>query len=61
MCGGGMVVTAGHVKQGDLSGIRAVLVRIVRRRAGRTGVRAPIVVLKRGNARGAKGCREADA
>ncbi len=61
VCGGGMVVTAEHVKQGDLSGIRAVFMRGMRRRAGRAGVRAPIVVLTRGNARRAKGCRKADA
>jgi hypothetical protein len=56
-----MVATAMLVKQGDLSDIQAVFTRIERRRAGRTGVRAPIGARKRGNARGAKGCREADA
>lgn len=56
-----MVATARLVKQGDLSGTQAVFMRDVRRRAGRAGVRAPIVARKRDNARGAKGCREADA
>ena len=35
------------------------LIRI--RRAGRAGVRAPIVATKPGNAGGAKGCRKMDA
>jgi len=39
-----------HVKQGDLCGEEC-----------RIGVRALIVALKRGNARGAKGCRKVDA
>ncbi len=50
MVGDGMVWKAVHVKQGDLCGEEC-----------RTGVRAPIVALKRGNARGAKGCRKVDA
>jgi hypothetical protein len=47
---GGMVVTAECVKQGDLS----------RGETG-AGVRVPIVALKRGNSRGAKGGREVDS
>jgi len=45
-----MVRKAVHVKQGDLCGEEC-----------RTGVRAPIVASKRGNARRAKGCRKVDA
>ena len=48
--GDGMVATAVHVKQGDLCGTET-----------RTGVRAPIVAVTRGNARRAKGCRKVDA
>ena len=47
---GGMVVTAGCVKQGDLSGGES-----------RTGVRALIVAMKPGNSGGAKGGREVDS
>ena len=50
MVGGGMVTKDGHVKQGDLYGQEC-----------RAGVRAPVVALKRGNARRAKGCRKVDA
>ena len=50
MVGDGMVRKAVHVKQGDLCGEEC-----------RTGVRAPIVALKRGNARRARGCRKVDA
>jgi len=49
--GDGMQGRSRQVNQGDLSGKRAV-------NTGRTGVRAPIVAVKRGNARGAKGRRE---
>jgi len=50
-----------RVKQGDLSGTRLVFIAFEWvRRASRAGVRAPIVVKKRGNARGAKGCRKVD-
>ena len=49
MVGGGMVRKAVHVKQGDLWGEEC-----------RTGVRAPIGALKRGNAREAKECRKVD-
>ena len=48
-----------YVKEGDLPGTgsaRAVQAAIV----CRGGVRAPIVAEKRGNARGAKGCRKVD-
>jgi hypothetical protein len=45
-----MVRKAVPVKQGDLGGEES-----------RPGVRAPIVARKRGNARGAKGCRKVDA
>ncbi len=48
--GDGMVPKAVHVKQGDLCDGES-----------RTGVRAPIVALTRGNARRAKGCRKVDA
>jgi len=48
--GDGMVRKAVHVKQGDLCGEES-----------RTGVRAPIAALTRGNARRAKGCRKVDA
>ena len=47
--------------QGDLGAAKAgvhVPVRI--RRAGRPGVRAPIVARKPGNAGGAKGCRKVE-
>ncbi len=44
-------------KRGDLPGERTVFMP-KSRRAVRTGVRAPIVVMKRGNACGAKGCRK---
>jgi hypothetical protein len=47
---GGMVVTAGCVKQGDLSGGES-----------RAGVRALIVAMKPGNSGGAKGGREVDS
>ncbi len=46
------------VKRGDLYRIRSVFMFEESRRADDTGVRAPIVVRKRGNARGAKGCRK---
>ena len=49
MVGDGMVVKAVRVKQGDLFGGES-----------RTGVRALIVVMKRGNSRGAKGGRKVD-
>src|SRR3990172_12546169 len=49
-----------YVKQGDLSGVRTEF-KPERRRADRAGVRAPIVALKRGNARGAKGRRKVEA
>jgi hypothetical protein len=55
-----MVRKGRYVKQGDLSGTRAVFMP-ERRRAARTEVRASIVARKRGNARGAKGCRKVDA
>ena len=52
--------TALYVKKGDLSGPGGCSWPQARR-ARRTGVRAPIVVMKRGNARGAKGRRKVDA
>ena len=55
-----MVVKALHVKQGDLFGTGTEFMRKLRRRAVRAGVRAFIVVLKRGNSRGAKGRRKVD-
>lgn len=60
MVGDGMVRKVVYVKQGDLSGERTVFMRN-RRRAARTEVRAFIVAMKRGNARGAKGRRKVDA
>ena len=62
MVGGGMVWKAMHVKQGDLHGVMTVFIAgEAARRAGRGEVRASIVALKRGNARGAKGRRKVDA
>jgi hypothetical protein len=50
------------VKQGDLAGSRReFIVPDKDTKSHRPGVRAPIVAWKRGNARGAKGCREMDA
>ena len=61
MVGDGMVVKVEYVKQGDLPGGRdGVHVLFVGRRAVLAGVRAFIVALSRGNARGAKGRREVD-
>jgi hypothetical protein len=51
----------GYMNQGDLSGIRRCSCWLSSRRAARPGVRAPIIVMKRGNARGAKGRRKVDA
>jgi hypothetical protein len=45
-----MVRKAKHATQGDLGGEES-----------RPGVRTPIVAMKRGNARRAKGCRKVDA
>lgn len=55
-----MVREALHVKQGDLSGKGAVSSVERQRDDHRAGVRAPIVALKRGNARGAKGRRKVE-
>ena len=50
------------VKQGDLAGKGRCSLPLIRvRRAGPSGVRAPIVAWKPGNAGGAKGCRKMDA
>ena len=46
--------------QGDLDGIKPVFMRFGNRRAGRPGVRAPIVAKKPGNAGRAKGCRKVE-
>ena len=46
--------------QGDLGGIKAGVHANRSRRAGRPGVRAPIVAKKPGNAGGAKGCRKVE-
>ena len=49
----------GYLKQGDLSWVRRCsLPSESRRRAGRSEVRASIVMMKRGNARQAKGRRK---
>ena len=50
MVGDGMAAKAVYMNRGDLPGGES-----------RAGVRAPIVASKRGNARGAKGCRKVDA
>lgn len=50
----------GYMNQGDLTGVWTVFMPSCRR-AGQSGVRATIVVTKRGNARGAKGRRKVDA
>ncbi len=51
-----------YVKQGDLCGIRSVfMVLLAPEEPNRAGVRASIVVLKRRNGRGAKGCRKMDS
>ena len=50
------------VKQGDLCGVRSVfMVPCAPEEPNRAGVRASIVVLKRRNGRGAKGCRKMDS
>ena len=59
--GDGMVRTDVYVKQGGLSGRRTVFMRQEAPKSRRTGVRAPIVVWKRRNGRGAKGGRKVDA
>ena len=51
--GDGMVTTVLYMNQGDLSACKAVM-------TARAEVRAPIVLLKPGNAGGAKGCRKMD-
>jgi hypothetical protein len=57
-----MVGRFDDVKQGDLAGNRmAFIVPDKDTKSRRPGVRALIVAWKRGNARGAKGCREMDA
>ena len=51
-----------HMNQGDLAGVWTVFTPDESgRRAGQPGVRAAIVAMKRGNARGAKGRRKVDA
>jgi len=47
-----------HVDQGDLYGVKGALNVVRHARLRRAGVRAPVVVRKRGNARGAKGAQE---
>jgi hypothetical protein len=65
--GDGMVRTAMRVKQGDLLGNRTVFMSREAPKSRPAGVRASIVAVlpegreKRGNARGAKGCREMDS
>jgi len=59
--GDGMVRTAACVKQGDLWGNRTVFTSLVAPKSRPAGVRASIVAMKRGNARGAKGRREMDS
>ena len=48
------------VKQGDLDVAKAGVHALGNRRAGRPGVRAPIVAKKPGNSGGAKGCRKVE-
>ena len=51
-----------YVKQGDLCGVRSVfMVLYAPEEPSCAGVRASIVVLKRRNGRGAKGCRKMDS
>ena len=60
--GDGMVVRFDDVKQGDLAGNRKeFMIPDKDPKSRRSGVRALLVAWKRGNARGAKGCREMDA
>ncbi len=49
-----------HVDQGDLYGVKGALNVVRHARLRRAGVRAPVVVRKRGNARGAKERRKVD-
>lgn len=56
-----MIGSFDDLKQGDLDAIQAgVHAPIGNRRAGRPGVRAPVVAKKPGNSGRAKGCREVE-